>query len=173
MGLTQIGKEILTDPDLGDYHRMLLPRTYTLTFAADGYDPVEIAGVVVPADDAVIVDVEMFPAGVSVGEGEDAAGALWLSAPAPNPVRMGSAARTARMILNLPVTGAIEARVFDLQGRTIRTLRSRSDGAWPAGRHEISWDGRTDGGIEVGSGLYWVQVVSELGTAQQKVLLLR
>jgi hypothetical protein len=35
----QIGKTVHTDPDVGDYHRLLLPGTYTVTCAAEGYEP--------------------------------------------------------------------------------------------------------------------------------------
>ncbi len=47
---------VLTDPAVGDYHRMLLPGSYELRFTADGYRPVELA-VTVPAQDAVRADV--------------------------------------------------------------------------------------------------------------------
>ncbi len=33
----EIGKPVHTDPDIGDYHRLLLPGTYTLIASADGY----------------------------------------------------------------------------------------------------------------------------------------
>jgi Zinc carboxypeptidase len=35
--VTQIGKVVRTDPDVGDYHRLLLPGTWTLLCHADGY----------------------------------------------------------------------------------------------------------------------------------------
>ena len=37
---------VYSDPDVGDYHRMLLPGTYSLTFEADGYAPRTVNGVV-------------------------------------------------------------------------------------------------------------------------------
>jgi hypothetical protein len=53
--------EVYTDPDMGDYHRMLLPGTYNLTFEADGYDPVTVSGVVVSSGDATRLDVALNP----------------------------------------------------------------------------------------------------------------
>jgi len=38
---------IYTDPDVGDYHRMLLPGIYSFTFAAPGYHTRKVTGVVV------------------------------------------------------------------------------------------------------------------------------
>ncbi|MCK4547116.1 MAG: T9SS type A sorting domain-containing protein [Candidatus Eisenbacteria sp.] len=48
-----------TDPDVGDYHRILLPGTYTLTFAAGGHLPATFAGVVVDGEEATVLDVQL------------------------------------------------------------------------------------------------------------------
>lgn len=50
---------VFTDPDVGDYHRMLLPGTYTLTYAAPRYAARTVKDVVVNADEATRVDVEL------------------------------------------------------------------------------------------------------------------
>lgn len=57
----QIGKPVHTDPDVGDYHRLLLPGSYTLTASAYCYLPAS-APVVVPANDAVRHDFALEPA---------------------------------------------------------------------------------------------------------------
>jgi hypothetical protein len=46
-----------TDPDAGDYHRMLLPGTYTLTFFADGYPAYTVEDVAVQAGRTTTLDV--------------------------------------------------------------------------------------------------------------------
>jgi len=51
---------IYTDPDVGDYHRMLTPGTYTLNFTATGYDPVTVSGVVVSSGAATVLNVPMY-----------------------------------------------------------------------------------------------------------------
>lgn len=53
--------EIYTDPDVGDYHRMLLPGTYDLLFEADGHDPAFMEDVAVSPGDATRQDVQMHP----------------------------------------------------------------------------------------------------------------
>jgi carboxypeptidase D len=52
-------QRVYTDPDVGDFHRMLLPGTYNITIAAEGYREARIEGVVVGADVAVRHDIEL------------------------------------------------------------------------------------------------------------------
>ena len=59
--VTVVGRyqDLRTDPDVGDYHRMLLPGTYDLRFDADGYDPVVVSDVVVSSGTATRLDVQL------------------------------------------------------------------------------------------------------------------
>ena len=61
--------DIYTDPDVGDYHRMLLPGTYTLTYEADGYDPLTVSGITVSSGDATRVDVALWKSTVAYPDG--------------------------------------------------------------------------------------------------------
>lgn len=54
---------VFTDPDAGDYHRLLRPGTYTLTFNATGYVPRTMTGVTVGIGAATRVDVALQPDG--------------------------------------------------------------------------------------------------------------
>ena len=47
-------------------------------------------------------------------------------------------------------------RVYDAAGRLVRTLRSGAPGL--AGRNEVVWDGRDDGGRAVSSGVYLYRI---------------
>jgi uncharacterized membrane protein YgcG len=49
-----------SDPDFGDYHRLLLPGEYVVHFAAEGYQPAT-RSVVVDADAPSVLDVELEP----------------------------------------------------------------------------------------------------------------
>ena len=49
--------EVITDPDFGNYHRMLYPGTYDLTFIVDGYDPIVEENITVTADGTTVHDV--------------------------------------------------------------------------------------------------------------------
>lgn len=50
---------VFTDPDVGDYHRMLLPGTYTLTFSAPGWQAKTVAGVTVSEGVATRLNVAL------------------------------------------------------------------------------------------------------------------
>ncbi len=73
-----IDHEVFTDPDVGDYHRILLPGTYDLTFTADGYFSQTINNITVGSGDAIRVDVPMVstsgPPGVGYCFGDSGSG---------------------------------------------------------------------------------------------------
>ena len=62
-----IDHDVYTDPDAGDYHRMLLPGTYDIRFHAGGYHSKTCEDVQVGEEDAVRLDVllEPFPGDLS------------------------------------------------------------------------------------------------------------
>lgn len=61
-----IDHDVYTDPDVGDYHRMLLSGTYTLRFRAAGYVEKRVQDLVVGSRDALRIHVSLDP--VSPGD---------------------------------------------------------------------------------------------------------
>jgi carboxypeptidase D len=51
--------EDVTDPDVGDYHRLLEDDTYTLIFSCPGYITKQVSGVLVSGDTATVLDVQL------------------------------------------------------------------------------------------------------------------
>jgi len=49
----------------------------------------------------------------------------------------------------------VTARVFDVSGRLVRTLADRN---FPAGEHDLYWDGTDDGGRHMERGVYFTQL---------------
>jgi flagellar hook assembly protein FlgD len=49
----------------------------------------------------------------------------------------------------------VTARVFDVTGRLVRTLADRN---FPAGEHDLYWDGADDGGRHLERGVYFTQL---------------
>jgi hypothetical protein len=51
--------EVYTDPDVGDYYRMIAPGSYDLRFTARGYLPKTVSGVIVTDGGVTTVDVQL------------------------------------------------------------------------------------------------------------------
>ena len=64
-----IDHKIYSDPDLGDYYRMLLPGEYTLRFSADGYYSKEFYSVQVVEDHPTYLYVQLAPFSYALIEG--------------------------------------------------------------------------------------------------------
>ncbi len=61
---------------------------------------------------------------------------------------------TTRIVIDLDERGRVEADVFDTAGRHVTAL---ADGARPAGRHVLGWNGRAEG-RSISGGTYFVRV---------------
>jgi len=64
----------------------------------------------------------------------------------------------------------VEVSVYDATGKFVRRLVS---GEVDAGRHVIEWDGRDYRGLEVGSGLYFIELKAGSRTFIRKLIMLR
>ena len=71
----------------------------------------------------------------------------------PNPFVAGRGATAIGFTLRDQVQAKL--RVFDASGRLVRVL---VDEPMAAGTHATWWDGRNDGGEEVGSGIYYYRL---------------
>lgn len=89
-----------------------------------------------------------------------------LSRNIPNPFKP-----TTTISFSLAAPGEAELIVYDLAGREVRRL---SRGHFPAGVHDVVWDGRDDLGREAGSGLYFYKLrVGGRDAGNRKALLLK
>lgn len=61
ISIPQIGKDIYTDPDVGDYHRMVETGTYTVTCSADEYPTQTVYNVSASLDTFVVVNFALEP----------------------------------------------------------------------------------------------------------------
>jgi photosystem II stability/assembly factor-like uncharacterized protein len=83
----------------------------------------------------------------------------------PNPFRANTAVTFA-----LPRAAQVELEVYDLAGRRVRSLAS---GRMGAGDHQVVWDGSNDAGRRVASGIYFLRLETDTGTATSHVSLVR
>jgi flagellar hook assembly protein FlgD len=58
-----------------------------------------------------------------------------------------------RISFRLPDSRHVLLRMYDVRGRQVATL---VDGQRAAGAHVLSWDGRTDRGMQAGTGTYFL-----------------
>jgi hypothetical protein len=87
---------------------------------------------------------------VSVADPETPAAGLRFRS-VPNPFT-----RAARLGFVLPVPGAVDLRVYSVDGREVARL---AQGPRPAGEQWVAWDGRGSDGRAVAPGLYWARLI--------------
>jgi subtilisin family serine protease len=97
---------------------------------------------------------------------DDAPGRTVLAANVPNPFNP----RT-KIHFELAHAGAVDVAVFDARGRRVRTLWAQR--LAPAGPSAVTWDGTSDDGRPVASGIYFAQLVTEGRVLWRKMALLR
>ncbi|MBD3347640.1 MAG: hypothetical protein GF400_00395 [Candidatus Eisenbacteria bacterium] len=110
-------------------------------------------------DDVSLYDIST----VDVPEGKLGGVTLYQNVPNPfNPVT--------RIAFELPMRQEVEVVVYNVAGREVATLH---EGELPAGRHTITWDGRTNGGGMAASGAYWYQLRTPDGETSRSMVLLK
>jgi hypothetical protein len=90
---------------------------------------------------------------------------LSLSQSFPNPFNPQTTFR-----YSIPKTGMVSLKVYNAQGRYIRTL---IESPKTAGEHEQTWDGRNDNGTMMGSGIYFIRLESGGKAQSRKVILIK
>jgi hypothetical protein len=83
----------------------------------------------------------------------------------PNPFNPRTAIR-----FELSQTGPASLRIYGADGRLVSTL---VDGVLSKGMHEVYWDGRTDAGAPVSTGIYFCVLQAEGKTIRSRMLLLK
>lgn len=81
-----------------------------------------------------------------------------------NPLRRGATIGFAA-----PRAGRVHIDLFDVAGRRVRVLL---DEEISVGSHELPWNGRTDGGSLLATGLYFIRIRTEASVATQKLVIL-
>jgi len=77
---------------------------------------------------------------------------------------------TVRIAFALPRAAEIELDVFDLLGRRVTSL---ARGAWPAGTHQVEWNGQTRNGRPAQSGVYVLRYAHPGGQDQRRMVRVR
>ncbi|MBD3401534.1 T9SS type A sorting domain-containing protein [candidate division GN15 bacterium] len=83
----------------------------------------------------------------------------------PNPFNLSTT-----IAFELERRAEIDLAVYNVLGRRVRTLARQ---LYPAGGHEVTWDGRTEHGLEAASGVYFVRLMAGPYREARKMLLLK
>jgi len=77
-----------------------------------------------------------------------------------------------RTVIQFEIPGQMVSTIgiYDIRGRLVRIL---ADQPFPAGRHEISWDGRSGAGTDAPSGVYFVRINTGKSSDTKKIMLIR
>jgi hypothetical protein len=70
----------------------------------------------------------------------------------------------------LPQPGVVSLKIYNVQGQLVRTLVNEYK---PAGTHSISWNGRSDLGMEVSSGIYLYRIQAGNFTETKRMILIK
>ncbi|MBD3221533.1 T9SS type A sorting domain-containing protein [bacterium] len=116
------------------------------------------------AVDDVLLDA-FYGSTTPVDDGADLPAALALTGNHPNPFNPATTIGFA-----VPRTGEVELAVFDLAGRRVATL---VDGVVTAGHHQVTWQGRSDQGGAVASGVYFCRLADGQSLQTRKMLLVK
>ncbi len=89
----------------------------------------------------------------------------WIGPAVPNPFNPATT-----ISFYVPNESPVRMVIYDTAGRRVRTLM---DGTVHAGRGQVVWDGQSDTGRPVASGIYFCSLVTEGGARTRKLVLLR
>ncbi|MBD3160502.1 MAG: T9SS type A sorting domain-containing protein [Candidatus Eisenbacteria bacterium] len=131
-----------------------------------GFSVDEYANIPKLASAEVLADCQNtweFPSGVEDGVSQLRVNRLYQNHPNPfNPKTTIS--------FSLAQNGPVEIVIYDVSGRTVKTL---VDGTMEAGPNSIVWDGTDDAGRKVGSGVYWSQMKVGSFLSNKKMVILK
>ncbi len=114
-------------------------------------------------------DIELIeisnPSGISEESGGNFTRPIGLGKNHPEPFNSGTA-----IPIHLAISQQIELKVYDLRGRSVKTLFS---GSLRAGEHRFWWDGKTSSGSSAASGRYILRLTVGKTAVNRPVTLLR
>lgn len=87
----------------------------------------------------------------------------------PNPFSIKNQNQHTIISFQLPQSALVEIKIFDLLGREVRTLVSRTQ---PQGIHSQIWDGKNNAGQSVATGVYYYQMKANNFRQVKKMLIL-
>jgi hypothetical protein len=135
------GEANFSDPATGRYAAFVPGGTYDVVASAPGYVTQIVAGVTVIAGAGTVQDIALQPDATGVAVTERPAGTRLLYV---DPLRLA-------LGYELDRPSAVDLRIYDVRGALVRGLLHRVEAP---GRHDVTWNGRSDGGAIAPAGVY-------------------
>jgi len=77
---------------------------------------------------------------------------------------------TTQIAFDLPASGHVELAIYNVLGQNVRNLVSQE---MEAGSHTVTWDGHSDGGTTVASGVYFYRLTAGSYSHTMKMMMLK
>jgi hypothetical protein len=152
---------VFSDSSLGDYHRLLLPGTYTLIARATGYRPDTLRSIVVIDSPATRVDIALQPTSTNANEPtSDVPLQFSLSQNYPNPFNPSTVIE-----YQLPTDTWATLKVYDVLGQEVATLVNKQ---LKSGSYNTTFEGQ-----DLSSGMYFYRLHAGPLVQTRKLLLIR
>ena len=87
-----------------------------------------------------------------------------------NPIFPNPFNHSATISFEIAKSSSVKLAIYDLLGKRVRIL---ADGLFRSGRHQVDWDGHTDSGSPLGSGVYFAKMETDGKSSSRKIVLLR
>ena len=161
--ITGINKEYFTDPDHGDYYRLLRPGTYSMTVSKIGYFPQTINNIIVTDDTGVFkeateVNVELVK-DTGIDNGQFTIDNLQLIQNYPNPFNP----TTTISFIN-DRTQMLNINIYDQAGKLVEKV---IDSKFTAGKHSFEFNAE-----KLSSGIYYTVLKTEAGIVRSNKMIL-
>jgi Zinc carboxypeptidase/Carboxypeptidase regulatory-like domain/FlgD Ig-like domain len=156
---------VYTDPDVGDFHRMLLPGTYTVYFRAPYYKADTLHNITVSDTGATRVNVALQELASIVNNSKELPQEFSLSQNYPNPFNPSTTIQ-----YSVPYVEEVKLTVYNALAEKVKILLDRQQ---KAGDYNVVWDGKNGAGEPMATGIYFCRMQASEFTFTRKMILLR
>ncbi|MBS1492723.1 MAG: T9SS type A sorting domain-containing protein [Bacteroidetes bacterium] len=151
---------IFSDSTCGDYHRLIAPGTYTLTFSAANHYSKTISSIRAQYDSTTILDVILRPNAVNITNENNTAYSFELKQNFPNPFNPSTTIK-----YFIPTKNFVTLKVYDSKGTEVsRIINEYKD----SGEYEIQMN---NGNLS--SGVYYYKLTAGDFSETKKMILLK
>lgn len=174
----EYGKPVFTDPDVGDYYKLLRDGFYTMQFSSPGYITKVFDNVYVEFDSLTTLDVCLSK--LTEVEEISVSHQLPVISVYPNPFSTTTAITlSGYQATNAPYSSPFALRIYDLSGHLVKSfvISHQASGGERMTNDQcpmtITWDGRDNNGVLLPAGVYFYRWKGGGFDIQGKLVMIR